>query len=167
MTARRSREYRQFRDVSETEAHMSGRFEGTVVIDRPIEYVFAYLAAGVNDPDFSPRVQKITKSTDGPPGVGTVFVSTVKDAGMTTTREFELTEFEAPKKIRWTERSKNIVMAKEGGYDLEPAGAGTKVTIYNELEGHGIGKLIAPLALRAARKDAPNFARRIKAAAEK
>ncbi|AHK32215.1 hypothetical protein OPAG_05510 [Rhodococcus opacus PD630] len=146
---------------------MAGRFEGTVVVNRPIEEVFEYLAAGVNDRDFSPRVQEIVKKTDGPPGVGTIFVSTVKDAGMTTKREFEITEFEVPRKIRWAERSKNSITAKEGGYDLEPSGAGTKVTIFNVLEGHGIGKLIAPLALRAARKDAPDFAQRIKAAAEK
>lgn len=147
---------------------MAGRFEGTVVINRPVEEVFEYLAAGgVNDRDFSPRVQEIVKKTDGPPGVGTIFVSTVKDAGMTTRREFEITEFEVPRKIRWAERSKNSITAKEGGYDLEPSGAGTKVTIFNVLEGHGIGKLIAPLALRAARKDAPAFAQRIKAAAER
>ena len=73
---------------------MAGRFEATVVIDRPIEEVFAFLADGENDPKFSPRVLEIAKTTDGPPGVGTVYASTVKDAGMKTKREFKLTEFE-------------------------------------------------------------------------
>ena len=59
------------------------------------------------------------KETDGPPGVGTVFVSRVKDAGMKTDRRFELTEVVAPTKIRWTERSKNAITVPEGGYDLE------------------------------------------------
>ena|SRR6218665_1556579 len=146
---------------------MAGRFEATVVIDRPIDAVFAFVANGENDRRFSPRVQMIEKTTDGPPGLGTVYKSTVKDAGMTTQREFELTEFVPPSKIRWAERSKNIVTAREGGYDLAPAGDGaTKLTIYNELEGHGFGKLIAPLALRAARKDADAFANRIKTAVE-
>ena len=146
---------------------MAARFEGTAVIDRPIEEVFAFLADGENDKKFSPRVQEITKTTDGPPGAGTIYRSTVKDAGMTTQREFELTEFEAPTKIRWTERSKNIVTARQGGYDLAPEGEGkTRMTIWNELEGHGFGKLIAPLAVRAARKDANPFAQRIKAAVE-
>lgn len=146
---------------------MAGRFEATVVIDKPIEAVFAFVADGKNDPKFSPRVQEIEQATDGPPGLGTVYKSTVKDAGMTTKREFELTEFVPPSKIRWAERSKNSVTAREGGYDLAPAGASsTKLTIYNELEGHGFGKLIAPLALRAARKDADAFVNRIKAAVE-
>ncbi|MGH3508442.1 MAG: hypothetical protein ACRDO2_14690 [Nocardioidaceae bacterium] len=55
----------------------------------------------------------------------------------------------------------------EGGYDLEDLGdAQTKVTIFNNLVGHGIGKLIVGLAVKAAQKDADAFARRIKAAVE-
>jgi uncharacterized protein YndB with AHSA1/START domain len=145
---------------------MAGRFEATIVIDRPIEDVFAFLADGENDKKFSSRVMEIAKTTDGPPGVGTVYASTVKDAGMKTHREFELTEFEPPTKIRWTEVSKNLVVAPEGGYDLAPSGAGTELTLFNELQGRGVGVLIAPLALRSARKGADAFAQAIKAAVE-
>jgi carbon monoxide dehydrogenase subunit G len=145
---------------------MAGRFGATVVIDRPIDEVFAFLANGENDPKFSPRVIEIAKTTDGPPGVGTVYASTVKDAGMKTKREFKLTEFEAPAKIRWAETSKNLVTAPEGGYDLAPAGEGTSVTFFNVLEGHGPGVLFAGLALRSARKGADAFAQAIKTAVE-
>jgi uncharacterized protein YndB with AHSA1/START domain len=142
------------------------RFDGTVVIDRPIEEVFAFLADGENDPKFSPRVLEIAKTTDGPTGVGTVYASTVKDAGVKTKREFEITEFEPPTRIRWTEISKNMVSVPEGGYDLAPEGDATKVTLYNVFEGRGLGKLLAPLAVRAARKEADDFAKRIKTAVE-
>ena len=146
---------------------MSGRFEGTTVIDRPIDEVFAFLAEGTNDPKFSPRVLEIHKTTDAPPGVGTRFQSTVKDAGMKTKREFEYTEFDAPSRIRWAERSKNLVTAAEGGYDFEAASdTSTRLRIFNKLEGHGFGKLLAGFALSAARKDAPHFAERIKKAVE-
>jgi uncharacterized protein YndB with AHSA1/START domain len=145
---------------------MSGQFEATTVIDRPIEDVFAFLSDGTNDPKFSPRVLEIAKTTDGPVGVGTVFASTVRDAGMKTKREFRITEFEAPTKIRWSEISKNTVTAPAGGYDFASADGGTRVTIFNTLEGHGIGKLIEGFALRGARKDADEFAARIKAAVE-
>ena len=66
---------------------MANEFSGSTVIDRPIEEVFAFLADGTNDPKFSPRVQEIHKTTDGPVAVGTVFESKVKDAGLTTTPE--------------------------------------------------------------------------------
>ncbi|MEU6083210.1 SRPBCC family protein [Streptomyces sp. NPDC047108] len=146
---------------------MAGQFEATVEIDRSIEEVFAFLADGENDPKFSPRVLEMAKTTDGPTGVGTVYRSKVKDAGMTTGREFRISGFEAPRTIRWTEISHNIVTAREGGYDLESVGPGrTRVRIFNELEGHGIGKLLVGLALSAARKDAPAFGNRIKAAVE-
>lgn len=146
---------------------MAHGFSATAVIDRSIDEVFAFLAAGTNDPKFSPRVQEIKRVPDGPPGVGTVFESTVKDAGMKTSRKFELTVFEAPKKIRWTERSKNTVTVPEGGYDLEAlSDRQTKVTIHNALEGHGVGKLLVGFAARAAAKDAPDFAMRIKTAVE-
>jgi uncharacterized protein YndB with AHSA1/START domain len=145
---------------------MAGRFEVTTVVNRPIEAVFAFLADGTNDPKFSPRVLEIAKATDGPVGVGTVYKSTVKDAGVKTQREFEITEFTPPTRIRWAERSKNQVTASEGGYDFAPEGDATRVTLHNVLEGHGFGKLIAPLALRQARKGADDFGRAIKAAVE-
>jgi uncharacterized protein YndB with AHSA1/START domain len=144
---------------------MAGKFEATVLINRPIKEVFAFVADGENDTKFSPRVLDIKKTTDGPPGVGTVFASTVKDAGVKTEREFKLTEFEAPTKIRWTETSKNLVTA-EGGYDLVAEGDGTELTVFNVLEGHGMGKLIAGFALRSARKGADDFGQAIKAAVE-
>ena len=146
---------------------MANEFSGSAVIERPIDEVFAFLADGTNDPKFSPRVEQIRRTTDGPIGIGTVFESTVKDAGMKSSRKFELTVFEAPTKIRWTERSKNSVTVPEGGYDLEAVGeTQTKVTIHNTLEGHGFGKLIVGFAVRAAVKDAPAFAQRIKTAVE-
>jgi carbon monoxide dehydrogenase subunit G len=141
---------------------MAHDWSATTTINRPIDEVFAFLADGTNDTKFSPRVQEITKVTDGPTGVGTVYSSTVKDAGMKTSREFKLTDFEQPTKIRWTELTKNAITVPEGGYDLEPAGdAATRMTILNSF-----GKAILPLALRAAKKDADALAARIKAAVE-
>ncbi|GGJ92380.1 hypothetical protein GCM10011583_24840 [Streptomyces camponoticapitis] len=146
---------------------MSGTFETVTEIDRPIEEVFAYLADGTNDPEFSPRVQRIDKVPAGPTSVGTVFRTTVKDAGMKSNREMVITEMEAPRKIRWRETSKNSVTASEGGYDLQEAANGsTQVRLYNALEGHGVGKVLVGLALGAARKDAPAFGERIKKAVE-
>jgi uncharacterized protein YndB with AHSA1/START domain len=149
---------------------MAGRFGATVTIDRPIDQVFAFLADGENDKRFSKRIVEIAKTTDGPPGVGTVYASTAKDGPMTAKHEFELTAFEQPSKIRWTERSKTTpVFVPEGGYDLEPAGDGaTRLTFFNVLDGRGLlGKLIAPLALRSARKGADAFTASIKETIEK
>jgi hypothetical protein len=71
----------------------------------------------------------------------------VKDAGFKTKREFELTDSEPPTRIRWTEKSRNLIIVPQGGYDLTPDGDGTQLTFFNELEGHGLGKLLAGFAL--------------------
>jgi len=146
---------------------MAHAFSGSTVIERPIDEVFAFLADGTNDPKFSPRVQEIRKTTDGPVGVGTIFESTVKDAGMTTSRRFALTTLQPPTAIRWSEQSKNVVTVPDGGYDLEKVSdTQTRVTIHNTFEGHGFGKLVVGFAARAAVKDALAFAQRIKTAVE-
>ena len=146
---------------------MAHEFNASAVIDRPIDEVFAFLADGTNDPKFSPRVQEIRETTDGPIAVGTVFESKVKDAGMTTSPKSELTAFEAPTKLRWAERSKNMITVPDGGYDLETVtDTQTEVTVRNTFEGHEFGKLIVGFATRAAVKDAPAFAQRIKTAVE-
>ena len=76
---------------------MAHGFSATTTINKPIDEVFTFLAAGENDKKFSPRVQEIRRTTDGPPGVGTVFETTVKDSGMTSKRQFELTEEGIPR----------------------------------------------------------------------
>ena len=144
-----------------------GRFGATTVIDRPIEDVFAFLANGENDKKFSARVLEIAQTTEGPPGAGTVYASTVKDGGVKFQREFKLTEFEPPTKIRWSETSTGPVETPEGGYDLAPAGQGTQLTYYNVLEpANFMGRLIVGFALRSARKGADDFAASIKRTVE-
>jgi uncharacterized protein YndB with AHSA1/START domain len=147
---------------------MAERFEATTTIDRPVEEVFAFLADGENDKRFSARIVEISKTTDGPPGVGTIYASVAKDGGVKAKHEFELTEFEPNRRIRWKEISRSTpVVVPVGGYDLEPAGTGTKLTFFNELEGGNLlGRLIVGLALRSARKGADDFAAAIKRAIE-
>jgi uncharacterized protein YndB with AHSA1/START domain len=141
---------------------MARRFQTTIVVNRPIEDVFDFLAEGENDKKFSARVLEIKKTTEGPPGKGTVFASTVKDAGMKSNHEFELVEFERPTKLRWNERSSSSVTVPLGGYDLKPSQGGTELTFFNELEGHGLGKLFAGLAARGASRSAAGMVAEIK-----
>ncbi|HEY7619240.1 MAG TPA: SRPBCC family protein [Solirubrobacteraceae bacterium] len=145
-----------------------GRFGATVVIDRPIEEVFAFLADGENDAKFSKRVLEIRQTTEGPPGVGTVYASTVKDGGVKFKRQFELTEVEPSTRIRWREVSTGPVVTPEGGYDLASAGEGkTQLSFYNVIVPHTfVGKLVVGPALRSARKGADDFAQSIKRAVE-
>jgi uncharacterized protein YndB with AHSA1/START domain len=147
---------------------MAERFGATVTIDRPAGEVFAFLADGENDRKFSERIVEIEKTTDGPPGVGTVYASTAKDGGIKAKHEFELTEFEPNSRLRWKEISRTTpLIVTAGGYDLAPSNGGTELSFFNELEARNlIGRLIIGLALRSARKGAGDFAASIKRAIE-
>ena len=145
---------------------MAGRFETTVVIDRSIEDVFAFLADGENDPKFSPRVLQIAKTTDGAP-----VSAPSTPARSRTPASRPSASSNSPSSSRslgFAGRSSPRTSSRlpTGGYDLAREGTGTRVTIYNVLEGHGLGKLIAPLALRSARKGADDFGKAIKSAVE-
>jgi uncharacterized protein YndB with AHSA1/START domain len=147
---------------------MAERFGATVTIDRPAGEVFAFLADGENDRKFSERIVEIEKTTDGPPGVGTVYASTAKDGGIKAKHEFELTEFEPNSRIRWKEISRTTpLIVTAGGYDLAPSNGGTELSVFNELEARNLfGRLIIGLALRSARKGAGDFAASIRRAIE-
>ena len=148
---------------------MAERFGATVKIERSVEDVFAFLANGENDAKFSARIVEIAKKTAGPPDVGTVYASTAKDGGIKAKHEFELTEFEPQRRIRWKEISRTTpVIVPVGGYDMAPAeGGGTELTFFNELEARNfLGKLVLGMALRSARKGADEFAGAIKQAVE-
>jgi len=146
---------------------MGGHFGASVIVDRPIGEVFEYLAEGTHDKDFSERIVEIEKKTDGPVDVGTVFASVANDIGFKQKHEFELTAYDPPTKIRWRELTKPAVYVTEGGYDLVAASeTSTEVSFFNLLEGRGIGKLFAGMAVKQARKGADEFSAAIKAAIE-
>ena len=141
---------------------MAKHGEVTITIERPIEAVFDFLADGENDKRFSKRIIEIAKTTDGPPGAGTIYTSTARDFGRTATHEFEITAFERPTRIRWRELSKGPVVLSEGGYELREQGAGTELTFHGDLEGHGVGRLILGFVSRRVRAGFPEFAQSIK-----
>ncbi len=85
---------------------------------------------------------------------------------MKTKREFEYTEFVAPTKIRWAERSKNVVTATEGGYDLAPEGDRDAGHALQRARGPRRRQADRPARPAPARKGADDFGQSIKAAVE-
>lgn len=143
------------------------RLTGTIVIDRPIDEVFAFLADGENDIKFSPRLTSIKRTTTDSVGVGTTYESTAREMGLKTKHRFRITEFEPPHRIRWTELGNKPVYIGNGGYDIAASGPGaTELTFFNDLTARGVGKLLVGSIHRRYAKNAQEFARRIKNAVE-
>ena len=146
---------------------MAEHFGASVIVERPIEEVFAYLLDGTHDREFSERIVEIEKKTDGEPDAGTVYASVANDIGFKQKHEFELTAVEAPTRIRWRELTRPPLYVVDGGYDLVAAGEGrTEVSFFNQLEGRGLGKLFLGIAVKQARNGADDFAAAIKRAVE-
>ena len=68
--------------------------EGEVVIGRPVEVVFDYVADQRNEPRYNPRMVRAEKVTEGPVGKGTVFRSAVASMGRTAEMRIECTVYE-------------------------------------------------------------------------
>ncbi len=99
--------------------------EGEIVIGRPVEEVFDFVADQRNEPQYNPRMVRAAKITDGPVGRGTVFQSAARSMGRIAEMRIELTGYDRPSRLasRTTTRQADI----EGILTFEPALSGTRM----------------------------------------
>lgn len=119
------------------------RFVNSIAVDRPIGYVFAYLADFENSPEWNYAIAETKKTSDGPVGVGTTYRQ-VRTLPRPSEETFEITVYEP-------ERSLAIrgTLGPFGGeleYHLEPVERGTRVTNEVELRPRGILGVVGQLA---------------------
>ncbi len=121
--------------------------EHDVVIARPIDAVFGFLADGTNNPYWQPMVVRTEPDRPGQPlGVGTVFRQRVRHPlGFTVSADYRLTTYQPPTAL--------AVVVVSGGpvrptmaYDLTSDG-GRVTTVHCTLRSDpkGLAKLAAPL----------------------
>lgn len=121
---------------------MSIQLEG-VVIDRPIEDVFAFFSDFENSPLWG-RTNKTVKDSDGPVAVGTVFREEAKIMGRQMKHRSEVTEFEPPTKLFYTNRFENG-MAEQAQITFESVEGGTRMNPAAEVEIARLPQFLAPL----------------------
>ena len=69
------------------------KFESSIVINRPVEEVFALLSNQENNPKWQAESLEVKKTSDGPIGVGTTFHSVGQFLGRRVEGEYEVTEY--------------------------------------------------------------------------
>jgi Polyketide cyclase / dehydrase and lipid transport len=57
------------------------RVEGEIIINRPVEEVFDFVADERNEPRYKPRMLRAEQISEGPIGVGTRFHTELKTMG--------------------------------------------------------------------------------------
>ena len=120
-----------------------GRIEGEIVIDRPVDVVFGYLAGQSNEPQYHPQMVRAEKTTPGPAGKGTQFRSAAASRGRTAEMLIECTGYERPKLFAIT----TTMAQADIGHTLrfEPAPAGTQMRWSGQVQPKGASRLPGPL----------------------
>jgi hypothetical protein len=118
-------------------------FENIVIIQRPVEDVFAFLADFENIPKWNYAIVETKKVSPGPVGVGTTYRQT-RSVPSKSEEGFEVTVFEPARRLE--------VQGQIGpfrarlSYLLEPTGSGTRLRNAVDLGSSGLLTLVAPLA---------------------
>ena len=126
----------------------------SIEINRSAEEVSAYLDQVDRHSEWQAQLVSTTVETDGPIRVGTRVVERRNVPGGPRDLTYEITEHDPPRKVSF--RGTAGPLRPVGTYTVDPTGeSSSRMTTELDLEGHGIGKLFAPLALRQAAKQLP------------
>jgi hypothetical protein len=129
------------------------RIEGEVVINRPVEEVFDFVADARNEPRYNPRMLRAEKLSPGPIGVGTRFRDEVRSMGRPAAIAIEVIGYERPRRL--TNSIHMSTMDVRGGLTFDPVPAGTRMRWAWELLPRGVFKLMTPVIARIGKRMEP------------
>lgn len=120
----------------------------SVEIARSPEDVFAYIADFPRHPEWQEGLVTVKVETEGPLRVGTRVVHRRKVGPQTVATTSEITTYDPPHTVAF--RGVDGPIRGKGSQRVEPAGDGSRVSFEMELEGHGFGRLMLPMARKQA-----------------
>ena len=126
------------------------RVEGDVVIERPVEEVFDFVADERNEPRFNPRMLRAQKISPGPISVGTRFSAELATGRRRTLMITEFTAFERPHRLALI--TLMSWMEIRGTLAFEPAPDGTRMRWHWDLRPRGVLRLVGPMIGRIGRR---------------
>ena len=101
------------------------RIHGDILIERPIEEVFDFVADERHEPRFNPQMATSSLESSEPIGEGSRFRTTFRSMGRLVPMTVEFTCYERP--LRLCSRSHMRAMLTEGELTFEPDGSGTRM----------------------------------------
>ena len=120
------------------------RVETSIIINRPVAEVFAYVADFENMPKWETDFQKVERLSPGASTIGSKFRAQLKMPGSIANSIFTLTGYEANKRIAF-EGEPAGPMKPVGSFVFEAVPGGTNVTSLPAPEPRGLFKLMAPM----------------------
>ena len=119
------------------------RVDGEIVIGRPVEEVFDFVADERSEPRYNPRMRDAEPISEGPIGLGTQFRTERETMGRTMPMIVEFTGYERLWRLAAVTRSS--MMETEGGLTFESVPGGTRLRWSWEVRPRGLLKLMALL----------------------
>lgn len=130
------------------------RIEGEVVIIRPVDQVFDFVADERNEPRYNSRMVRADKTSPGPIGRGTRFLAESAMLGRVVETTIEFTDYERPRLLGSTSRSvvrliKPVATKTEGTLTFDAVPGGTRMRWAWDVETRGVLKLMGRIVARA------------------
>lgn len=126
--------------------------EHSVIIERPVPEVFAYIADGAKNPTWRSSVIDINLASGTAGAVGAHYTQGMKGPGGRIAADYEITEVVPDRRIAF--RVVAGPARPEGRYEFQPAAGGTRVTFTLNWEPKGFKeKLMAPMVARTMPKE--------------
>jgi Polyketide cyclase / dehydrase and lipid transport len=116
---------------------------GEILISRPVDVVFDYVADQSNEPRYNPRMVRAEKITPGPVGRGTRFRSAVTSRGRTAEMLIECTGYDRPALLTSTTTMPQADITYTLTY--EPTAAGTRMRWSGQVRPRGALRLLGPV----------------------
>ena len=139
-------------------------FEITVVIERPVEDVFAVLTDMSKTPAWTPGLAEVRRGGDGPLQVGEALTFVGSFLGRSYESAAAVTELVADE--RFASKTTSGPFHLETDSRLEPVANGTRLATIYRGESHGFFKIAESIVTRLARKQFETAAVNLKALME-
>jgi uncharacterized protein YndB with AHSA1/START domain len=126
------------------------RIEGDVIIERPVDEVFDFVADERNEPRYNPRILRVEKLTPGPIGHGTRFHAETTTMGRTAAIAIRYTAYQRPRRL-----GSSIHMSAadiQGTLSFDPTGGGTRMGWSWDMRLRGCYRLLTPIVARSGRR---------------
>ncbi|MGZ3582007.1 MAG: SRPBCC family protein [Ktedonobacterales bacterium] len=124
--------------------------EGQIIIHRPVDEVFDFVADERNEPRFNPQMRWAEQTSAGPIGVGTTFRAESTSLGRPVMMTIAFTTFERPQQL--TSSTHLSTMDIQGTLTFNPVPEGTRMRWSWELEPRGMLKLMTPVVALIGRR---------------
>jgi uncharacterized protein YndB with AHSA1/START domain len=126
------------------------RIEGELVIHRPVQEVFDFVADERNEPRYNPRICRAEQLSPGPIGRGTRFRAEAGALGRTTGMTIEYTIYERPRRLASSIRMPAADIT--GTLRFDPVTNGTRMGWSWLVRPRGLYRLLTPVIVRVGRR---------------